>query len=118
MSNFGFGDKEPTPAVVEAAANLIADVKSRYPGEALRCPHMIALDAALSTHQPQTDAGEAVREAVHIVFDGPPGPQSGRFIEVETPDGRSVGVGEWRERENGWWELIIPNVLPAEGESA
>jgi chromosome segregation ATPase len=35
-------------ALREAAANLIADVRRRYPGEDLRCPYMIALDAALA----------------------------------------------------------------------
>ena len=32
----------------EAAKALIADVRARHPGEDLRCPHMIALDAALN----------------------------------------------------------------------
>ena len=32
----------------EAATALIADVRVRHPGEDLRCPHMIALDAALN----------------------------------------------------------------------
>lgn len=31
----------------EAASNLIADVKSRYPNEDLKCEYMIALDKAL-----------------------------------------------------------------------
>jgi hypothetical protein len=30
-----------------AAGALIDDVRSRYPGEDLRCPHMIALDTTL-----------------------------------------------------------------------
>lgn len=32
----------------KAGQDLIDDVKRRYPGEALRCPYMIALDAALA----------------------------------------------------------------------
>ena len=39
---------ERLQAVAVAGGDLIADVRSRYPGEALRCPHMIALDAALT----------------------------------------------------------------------
>jgi len=50
---------------------------------------------------------------VHIVFDGPPGPNAGRFIEVETPDGRSVSFGEWHERADGYWELRILAALSA-----
>ena len=33
----------------KAARALIDDVKRRHPGEALQCPYMIALDAALAT---------------------------------------------------------------------
>lgn len=45
--------------------------------------------------------------ALHIVFDAPPGPKGCRFIEVETPDRRSVRAGEWHERDDGYWELRI-----------
>jgi hypothetical protein len=46
---------------------------------------------------------------LHIIFDGPPGPEAGRFVECETPDGQSINAGEWRERDDGYWELIIPD---------
>jgi hypothetical protein len=46
--------------------------------------------------------------AINIIFDGPPGPEGPRFIEVETDDGRSIRVGEWQERTNGYWRLRIP----------
>ena len=46
--------------------------------------------------------------ALHIVFDSPPGPAGGgRFVEVETPDGKSINAGEWHRREDGLWELVI-----------
>lgn len=45
--------------------------------------------------------------ALHFVFDGPPSHESGRFVEVETPEGRSVNAGEWRERKDGLWELVV-----------
>jgi len=56
--------------------------------------------------------------AINIIFDGPPGPTtfSGRFIEVETDDGRSINVGEWIERDDGLWALRITE-LPAEVDS-
>lgn len=47
-----------------------------------------------------------------IVFDGPPGPEAGRFVECETPDGKSRRVGDWRERVDGLWSLDIPHALP------
>lgn len=43
-----------------------------------------------------------------VVFDGPPAPESGRFIEVEDEHGRSRKFGEWVECENGYWELRLP----------
>jgi hypothetical protein len=42
---------------------------------------------------------------VDIVFDGPPGPESGRFVEVENAHGRSVDIGEWVRRTDGYWAL-------------
>lgn len=42
-----------------------------------------------------------------IVFDGPPGPESGRFVEVEI-EGKGVRLGEWVEREDGLWALRLP----------
>jgi hypothetical protein len=48
------------------------------------------------------------RTALHIVFTGPPGPEGGKFVEVETPDGRSANVGEWHDRADGLVELRIP----------
>jgi hypothetical protein len=38
---------------------------------------------------------------VDVVFDGTPGPEAPRFIEVEDPDRRSIRVGEWVERDDG-----------------
>ena len=51
--------------------------------------------------------------AINIIFDGPPGPVSGRFVEVETDDGKGIKVGEWIEREDGFWALRITE-LPGE----
>ena len=44
---------------------------------------------------------------IDVVFDGPPGPESGRFVECEAPDGTSIDVGEWIDRGNGVWALRI-----------
>lgn len=52
---------------------------------------------------------------VHIVFDGPPGPDSCRFVEVETPEGRSISVGQWIERPDGYWALCL-NVQDVQDE--
>lgn len=42
---------------------------------------------------------------IDIVFDGPPGPEFGRFVEVESPPGRSIRFGEWVKRDDGFWVL-------------
>lgn len=49
-------------------------------------------------------------EEIRIVFDGPPGHKSGRFVEVENVDGHSIRVGVWHKRDDELWELRIPNV--------
>lgn len=47
-------------------------------------------------------------EYTDIVFDGPPGPESGRFVEVEDQDGKSRSIGKWVERDDGFWVLRLP----------
>lgn len=44
---------------------------------------------------------------INIIFDGPPSHESGRFVEVETDDGKSINVGKWIERSDGLWALRI-----------
>jgi len=44
---------------------------------------------------------------VDIVFDGPPGPMSGRFIEEEDANRCSNKFGEWVRRDDGYWVLRI-----------
>lgn len=44
---------------------------------------------------------------IDIVFDGPPGPEAGRFIEVEDHAGRSISYGHWLQRPDGYWALRI-----------
>ena len=43
---------------------------------------------------------------IHVVFDGPPSHESGRFVEVEDADGHSIGPGRWEQRGN-FWHLIF-----------
>lgn len=44
---------------------------------------------------------------IDIVFDGPPGPESGRFVEVEDDAGKSISFGEWVKRDDGYWALRL-----------
>ncbi len=44
---------------------------------------------------------------IDIVFDGPPGHDGGRFVEVEDENGRSFRAGEWTEQKDGLWVLRL-----------
>jgi hypothetical protein len=44
---------------------------------------------------------------IDIVFDGPPSHESGRFVEVEDETGKSITIGEWLDRGDGFWVLRI-----------
>ena len=51
---------------------------------------------------------------INIVFDDGPGPQTGRFVEVEDLQGHSIGVGEWLRYPRrsdpalrDWWVLQL-----------
>lgn len=65
---------------------------------------------------------EVGRDFVEIVFDGPPEAVSGRFVEVENPQGASISIGEWIDRGDGFWALRIPYaaspVVPAPTEAS
>ena len=44
---------------------------------------------------------------IDIVFDGPPGPDPGRFVEIEDAAGNSIKCGQWLQRPDGHWVLRI-----------
>ncbi len=58
--------------------------------------------------------GGGAGRILDIRFDGPPGHQSGRFVEVEI-DGAGVGVGEWVE-DGSDWLLRIPSIVVLNAE--
>lgn len=45
---------------------------------------------------------------IDLVFDGEPGPVGPRFVEAEeTSTRKSVSVGEWVKRDDGYWVLRL-----------
>ena len=62
------------------------------------------------------ERGEGETQAINIIFDGPPSHESGRFVEVETDDGRSINAGEWKQRPDGLWALRITALPTKRGE--
>jgi len=51
---------------------------------------------------------------IDIVFDGPPSHESGRFVETEDENRASISIGDWVERDDGYWVLRIED--PRENE--
>jgi hypothetical protein len=44
---------------------------------------------------------------IDIVFDVPPGHETGLFVEIEDQEGRGIRFGEWHKRDDGYWVLRI-----------
>jgi len=44
---------------------------------------------------------------IDIVFDGPPGPEAPRFVDVEDGTGCSINAGKWEQGSDGYWVLRI-----------
>jgi hypothetical protein len=108
-------------AVKEAADALSAALAisdKNLPAHGLRTPECQAVydhcAAALTALQEQpAPVWVKPLPVLHIVFDGPPSHDGGRFVEVETPDGKSIRAGEWRERSDGLWELRLSALQPS-----
>lgn len=57
-----------------------------------------------------------MKQAINIIFDGLPDHNSGRFVEVETDDGKGIRIGEWIEQKDGFWSLRITELPEAQPE--
>ena len=44
---------------------------------------------------------------IHLVFDAPPGRDMPTLIGAEDEKGRTVGLEQWRQRPDGYWELVL-----------
>lgn len=89
---------------IDSAGNLTMN------GEPFLSVHELEGDDAEWMEQlvAQANASAAPETAVlRFIFDGPPGPQCGRLVEVEDGHRRSVKAGEWRE-EAPYWVLYVP----------
>lgn len=60
---------------------------------------------------------DVVGPFIDIVFDGPPSHDGGRFVEVENHEGKSISVGQWIKRVDGYWALRINTARAALGGS-
>ena len=59
---------------------------------------------------PGKQRGKEMDKPINIIFDGPPSHDSGRFVEVETDDGKSIKIGKWMRKGNYWalWITELP----------
>jgi hypothetical protein len=53
---------------------------------------------------------------IDIVFDGSPSPESERFVEMEDAKDRSIRLGEWLKRSDGYRVLRLPDSRSATGK--
>jgi len=67
---------------------------------------------------PKCSLGQDTGMAINIIFDGPPGPEGGRFVEVETDDGKSIDAGKWIKRADGLWALRIVSLPNSQAGSS
>ena len=49
---------------------------------------------------------------IRVVFDAPPGRDMPTLVTVEDEYGRCIIGGEWRERPDGYWELVFRTAPP------
>ena len=54
---------------------------------------------------------------IDIVFDDGPGPEGGRFVEVEDKDGKSISIGEWIKRPDGYWALRLQAIIETDKDT-
>lgn len=54
---------------------------------------------------------------IRIVFDAPPGRDMPTLVTVEDEYGRRITRGQWRERPDGYWELVF-RTAPVHTDSA
>ena len=44
---------------------------------------------------------------IRVVFDAPPGRDMPTLVTVEDEYGQRITGGQWRERADGYWELVF-----------
>lgn len=95
----------PATKLTEAARQLGT---SSYDSGSRAMFHSLIEEVERLTFEAKLRAVPAV-PFIDIVFDGPPGPTSPRFVEVENEKRHSISIGEWINRESGGlWALRIP----------
>jgi hypothetical protein len=59
------------------------------------------------------EGGGSTMMEVRLIFDGPLTRDFPSLIAMEDGEGRLVTVGQWRKRQDGYWEMVINSAEPA-----
>lgn len=103
----------PRESTRDAAARVAGEVSQLKASWQLEHDLLTAAEAALTQSHKEIEHLKNPSAFLDVVFDGPPSHDSGRFVEVEDPQGKSVNAGEWIDRKDGLWALRIPMDRPA-----
>jgi hypothetical protein len=64
--------------------------------------HLAGMPAAPLHKAPMDETME-----IRVVFDAPPGRDMPTLVTVEDEYGQRITGGQWRERADGYWELVF-----------
>lgn len=104
------------------AAEIALDEALARVAELTQCLTRCGLIAGMRVDDSPSEIADRVEArasrlgVVDIVFDGPPSRGFGQFVEVEDSSGKSINLGEWVERADGYWVLRL-TAQRGEGES-
>lgn len=76
--------------------------------------YLVAGTAVCDYHARQYGLTTRTQEDIYVVFDGAPGPESPRFVEVETAAGRSITVN-WQAHPTEGLHRLGPFHIPQGG---
>ena len=90
----------------KGASRFISDVENGNVTDAQGVRGHGEIGSVLHDPHAHRRALEAKEREIHVVFDGPPGPTAGRFVEVEDAHGRGKDAGRWEEHGD-YWHLVF-----------
>jgi hypothetical protein len=109
MRRPGRGDYPARPLGNIAVEQVGDDVELAFDKGQLRNIEMLTMSDARKLHALLGQVVEPGGRHIDIVFDREPGPVAPRFVEAEDANGRSIKVGDWVQRDDGYWALRLPD---------
>ena len=97
-------EKSATPSPVPASGITVEQI-DRIQSDVTKARNAGIHDDTLLALCALARRAVSAQEPVYVIFDGPPSHESGRFVEVETKDGKSVSAGKWENYGGKYWRL-------------